>query len=112
MKNVETYKGSGEMVSALQDADIEQMRPIFREIEYAWYEQWLARGQKDEGSCCLGIGISVYYLPPRARYPRLRQVIQWTWSQGDFEAERTKDTPIKALAKYGASAVYNCGRMD
>ena len=82
------------------------------EVQREWFAEWVARGQKDEGSCCLGIGISVYYLPPRARQPVRRQVIAWTWSQGDFEAERTKATPINRLAQYGAAAVYDCGRMD
>ena len=112
MKTVETYTGSGEYVTALQDADLASMLPIFREIEGEWYREWIARGQKDEGSCCLGIGISVYYLPPRARQPQRRQVIEWTWSQGDFEAERTKATPINRLAEHGVTAVYNCGRLD
>lgn len=112
MKTVETYKGSGNYVNALQNAELEKMRPIFKQIETAWCDEWIARGQKDEGSCCLGVGISVYYLPPRSRQPRLVQVIGWTWSQGDFEAERTKGTPIKMLADLGVSATYDCGRLD
>jgi hypothetical protein len=112
MKTVETYKGSRRFVQALQDADIEALRPVVREIEQEWFDLWVSRGQRDEGSCIVGVGVSIYYLPPRARHPRERQVIRWTWSQGDFEAERTKELPIKRLAKHGATAVYNCGRMD
>lgn len=112
MKTVETYKGSGEFVVALQDADIDTMRPIFREAEREWYRAWVARGCKDEGSCCLGVGVSVYYLPPRARTPQRRQVIAWNGSQGDFEAERTKEVPIGLLAQHGVPAAYDCGRLD
>ena len=112
MKTLETYKGSGEFVNALQYADLERLRPVFAEVQREWFAEWVARGQVDEGSCCLGIGVSVYYLPPRARQPVRRQVIAWTWSQGDFEADRTKATPINRLAQYGATAVYDCGRMD
>ena len=112
MKDVETYKGSGEIVHAVQDADLEKFAQLFRNAQYAWYQEWMARGQIDEGSCCLGVGVSVYYLPPRARHPRLRQVIEWLGSQGDFEAERTKAIPIKMLADHGISATYDCGRMD
>lgn len=112
MKTVETYRGSGEMVNAVQDADLERLQPVFAEIQREWFAEWMARGQRDEGSSCLGIGISVYYLPPRARQPVRRQVIAWTWSQGDFEAERTRATPINRLAEHGVTAAYDCGRMD
>ena len=112
MKTVETYKGSGESVNAVQDADLDRLRDVFAEVQREWFAEWMARGQRDEGSCCLGIGISVYYLPPRARQPIRRQVIAWTWSQGDLEAERTKATPINRLAEHGVAAVYDCGRMD
>lgn len=112
MKRVETYKGSGKFVNAVQDADLETLRPVFREAERAWYQEWVARGCKDEGSCCLGIGVSVYYLPPRGRTPKPRQVIEWNGSQGDFEAERTKSLPIRMLADAGVDAFYNCGRLD
>lgn len=112
MKRVETYTGSGEFVNAVQDADIDKLRPLFREAEMAWYDEWVARGCIDEGSCCLGIGVYVYYLPPRGRSPRVRQVINWNGSQGDFEAERTKGLPIGMLADAGVDAFYNCGRMD
>lgn len=112
MKTVETYKGSGEFVQAVQDADLERMRPAFAEIEREWVELWIARGRKDEGSCCMGVGVSVYYLPPRARQPKPMQVVRWLGSQGDFEADRTKELPIGRLAAMGASAFYNCGWMD
>jgi len=112
MKTVETYKGSGEFVQAMQDADIERLRPVFSEIEREWLALWIARGRKDEGSSILGVGVSVYYLPPRARQPKRRQVVRWLGSQGDFEADRTKDLPIRRLAEHGATAVYDCGYMD
>lgn len=112
MKRVETYKGSGEFVNAVQDADLASLGQRIRDARDAWYAAWLRDGRVDEGSCCLGIGIDVFYLPPRARYPRIRQVIRWTWTQGDFGAERTKTVPIAMLAEAGVDAHYNCGRMD
>jgi hypothetical protein len=112
MKRVETYRGSGEFVNAVQDADLADLRSLIGDARDAWYAAWLRGGEVDEGSCCLGIGIDVFYLPPRARHPRPRQVISWTWTQGDFGAERTKAVPIKMLAKAGIDAYYNSGRMD
>jgi len=112
MKRVETYKGSGEFVDALQDKDLEKARWQIHDARDAWYAAWLKDGCVDDGSCCLGIGIDVFYLPPRARYPRIRQVIRWTWTQGDFGAERTKEVPLRMLKDAGIDARYNCGNMD
>jgi hypothetical protein len=112
MKRVETYKGSGEFVNAVQDTDLSELRPVFEQAKDAWHDEWVRRGSDQRGSCCIGIGISVYYLPPRARQPRPRQVIYWSFSQGDFGAEATKETPIQMLAARGVDAYYNCGRLD
>jgi hypothetical protein len=112
MKRVETYKGSGEFVTAMNDSDLKRMKHVIRDASEAWFSAWVRDGEVDEGSCCLGIGIDVFYLPPRARYPRIRQVIRWTWTQGDFGAERTKEVPLRMLKDAGIDARYNCGRMD
>lgn len=112
MKRVETYRGSGEYVDALQDADLRSLSPCIAYARDAWHEAWLEGGCVDEGSCCVGIGIEVWYLPPRARNPRLRTVIAWNWTQRDFGAYATKDTPLRILAEEGVKGIYNCGRMD
>lgn len=112
MRKVETYKGSGEYVNALESHDLERLRPEFSRIEHAWYREWIARGRVDEGSCCLGVGVSVYHVPPRARSPKRVQVIRWNGSQGDFEADRTKGIPLRMLSDLGVDGVYDCGWMD
>ena len=112
MKRVETYKGSGEFVNAVQDSDLKLLRPVFAEAEREWLDLWIARGQVDEGSCIMGVGVSVFYLAPRARAPKRQQVVRWLGSQGDFEAERTKAVPIGRIEKSGATAVYDFGWMD
>lgn len=112
MKRVETYKGSGEYVNAAQDSDMATLRPVFTAAEVAWHREWVNRGCIDEGSSCLGVGVSIYYLPPRARTPQRLQVVPWNGSQGDFEAERTKSIPLSMLEKCGVTATYDCGRMD
>lgn len=112
MRRVETYRGSKEFVLALEPVDMEHMGPVFDRIRREWAAEWQARGCKDEGSCCLGVGISVYYLRPGKRKPERRQVISWTWSQGDLEADRTRHLPLGMLAEHGVLGVYDCGRMD
>lgn len=112
MKRVETHKGSGEFVNALEASDLSRLRDEFSRIEDAWYREWQSRGCRDEGSCCLGVGVSVYHIPKRARQPKKLQVIRWSFSQGDLEADRTKGIPLRMLAALGVDGVYDCGRMD
>ena len=112
MRNVETYRGSGEYVTALSDDDMASLQPEFDRIRIEWYREWVRRGSVDEGSCCLGVGVSVFHLPGRKRTPVRKQVISWTWSQGDLEADRTRHLPLGMLADLGVPGFYNCGFMD
>lgn len=112
MRNVETFRGSGRFVTALDDADMEEFSVVFSRITEAWAGEWVERGRRDEGTCCLGVGVSVYRLKPGARKPEKVQVIPWTWSQGDLEAQRTKYLPLGMLAERGILGVYDCGFMD
>ena len=112
MRLVEKYKGSDTLVTALDDQELAAVRQRCGDIQTKWYQEWLARGAKDEGSCCMGVGVSVYHLRPGKRKPERVQVISWTWSQGDLEADRTRHLPLGMLAEHGVLGVYDCGRMD
>jgi len=67
MRRVETYRGSKDFVLALEPADLEYLTPTFDRVRLEWAKEWQRRGCKDEGSCCLGVGVSVYYLRPGKR---------------------------------------------
>lgn len=111
MKNVKDY--DGQMIECYQDKDLEKFSKDFEEIQDRWFEIWKARGSKDEGTCCLGVGLRVNYVAPRCRTPKSKLVVNWTWSQGDLEAQRTKDEILELCESYGLTGVsYECGRMD
>lgn len=111
MKQITRYDGTTELV--YQDADLDRLTPVFRKLEAAWTRLWQERGSKDEGTCCLGVGFSVRYVGPRKRKAEDRMVIRWQGSQGDSEAQRTKDAVLGWLADLGIEGVrYEYGVMD
>jgi hypothetical protein len=112
MRRVETCRGSKRFVLALDPEDLIELGPTFDAVRLEWAKEWQRRGSRDEGSCCLGVGVSVYYLPPGKRRPERKQVISWTWSQGDLEADRTRHLPLGMLAEHGVLGVYDQGNMD
>jgi hypothetical protein len=111
MKKVELWKG-GDQVTAYQDADLLPLQAVFKIAEDAWHTVWVARGCIDEGSCILGVGISIWYLAPGKRKPERLQVVRWKGSQGDFEASRLKSIPMDILSKAGLEPMYDAGVMD
>lgn len=112
MKQVARYPGSSEMVMAVQNADLERLAPVIEQAKQAWFDAWVRDGRQDRGSSILGVGISVWYLPPRARRPQRHQIIYWGWCQGDLEASRLKRIPMDILRDAGLEPMYDCGVMD
>jgi hypothetical protein len=68
MKTIEIYPGR--IVQAYQEADLPMLRHAGLAAEHIWLEEWERQGCHDEGSCCLGKGFEVYFLPPRAKRPQ------------------------------------------
>ena len=111
MKTLKEY--DGRIVECYQDKDLEKLAKDFEEIQDRWFEIWKSRGSVDDGTCCVGVGLSVNYVPPRGRTPKTKLVVRWEWSQGDLEAQRTKNEILKVCENYGITGVsYEYGRMD
>ena len=69
----------------------------------------------DKGSCVLGAGLVVRYLPPRCRRDVEHEIISArdaTSAQGSCVWEESKDEVIAFLAARGIVASYACGNMD
>ena len=71
MKEVSKWSPNYEKkVNAYQKKDLDNIRPVLKEAERIWYDEWVRQGCPDNGTCCGGKGIQIWCLKPRGR-PRL-----------------------------------------
>ncbi len=69
----------------------------------------------DEGSCVVGSGIKILYIPKGCRNPRFTKIISQdsvSSCQGSLNWERGVDDVVKYLIDNGIECTYSCGRMD
>jgi hypothetical protein len=66
-----------------------------------------------EGSCVIGAGFTVWYLPPRGRKPRPKMILDSpSGSQGSNTWEASTDEIAQVFKDAGIKAAYAWGRMD
>jgi hypothetical protein len=106
------YQSNPETVTALQAADVAKLRHVLQAAQDIWYSTWTDQGRKDEGTCCGGKGIEVWYLGPRKRSAEPRRVIPCTWVQGNLSASRSVQPALDYLKANGIEASYDDGWMD
>jgi hypothetical protein len=113
MKTVKTfYAGSDVTVNAYQPDDIQTHRDAIKTAENIWYDEWQKQGAKDEGTCCGGKGIEVWFLDKRKRFAQPRNIIRCSWVQGNLSASRSVQPALDYLRANGIEASYNDGWMD
>jgi hypothetical protein len=119
MKTLVPYKGADYTVTAYQERDLET-GPVAAAINVT-ATMWRDRCQKyldtqgDRGTCVLGAGIEIYYLPKRCRFPKSKMVIpvyQVVAAQGSLVWEESVEDILAHLKSKGVEASYNPGRMD
>jgi len=110
MKTIEIYPGR--IVQAYQEKDLPMLRHAGLAAEHIWLEEWERQGCRDEGSCCLGKGFEVYFLPPRAKRPQTRMIARCDFVQGNVSAYKTAGPVRDFLKDRGIMADYNDGVMD
>lgn len=116
MKIVEKYNGSGDLVHAYQDADIEKMHGVIQQARALWKKKTREYVEKhgDVGTCVLGAGIQIWYLPSRCRRPRLHTIVSSPGvAQGSVCWEYSKDEVMEFMRSAGFKDLsYAWGRMD
>lgn len=115
MKTAKLY--SGKTVNAYQKQDL--MKGAIQSVIKMARNLWNTRTQEyvkengDIGTCVLGAGITVWYIPPRCRRPRELMIIPSpACAQGSVCWEHSKDEVMEYLKKYGIETNYEWGRMD
>jgi len=113
MKTIEKfYKGSNEFVNAYEKKDLEKLTEIFQEARSIWYSSWVSQGSEDNGSCCGGKGLQVYYVPPRCRSAQPINIVSCNWVQGNISASKSSKNALEFLKKNNIDASYNDGWLD
>ena len=106
------YAGNPETVLAYQSVDLEKLGPELRFAEQLWNEEWIFQGAKDEGSCCGGKGIQVWFCGPRKRTAEPKTIIPAPPVQGNLSAQRSVGPALEYLKEQGIEARYYDGWMD
>jgi hypothetical protein len=99
-------------VNAYQREDIQSLRHFITHAENLWYDEWVKQGSKEEGTCCGGKGISVWFIGPRKRSAEPRNIIACRWVQGNLSASRSVQPALDYLKECGIEAEYNDGWMS
>ena len=110
MKQVKNYAGN--LVDAYQIDDLIAKAPIFAAAENLWYQIWLDNGGIDEGTCCGGKAIQVYYIEKGKRKLSVKSIVPCSFVQGNVAAAKSVQPVLDYLAANGIKASYYDGWMD
>ena len=92
--------------------DIETKRHLFQKAKDIWYQDWIKQGSTDEGSCCGGKGISIWYVGKRERSAKPANVVSCSWVQGNISASKSVKGALAFLKSHNIDCTYNDGWMD
>ena len=113
MKLIEAFgKGSGKWVNAYEKNDIDAIRPHLVKAHEIWVTEWIAQGEKDEGSCTMNKGLQIWYRAPRRRSARLTTLVASPPVQGNVSAARSHEPALKYLKDQGVECEYYDGWMN
>tara|TARA_R110000803_G_scaffold42024_1_gene90186 strand:+ start:550 stop:882 length:333 start_codon:yes stop_codon:yes gene_type:complete len=110
MKTMKDYNGN--TIEVYQDKDIKDISHYISAADRMWHKEWELQGEKDEGSCCLGKAIQLYYIPPRARNYKKKSIIQSPPTQGNISASQSVQPALDFLKSMGVEAFYYDGILD
>ena len=106
------YTGNPDTVLAYQPVDLEKFNAELQAAEQLWNQEWRAQGATDEGSCCGGKGIQVWFCGPRKRTAVLKTIIPAPPVQGNLSAQRSVGPALEYLKEQGIEARYYDGWMN
>ncbi len=113
MKTAPTFHTKSDTkVQAYDFNDTSRLIDLGRQAEDIWYAEWQRQGSKDEGTCCVGKSIEVWYVAPRKRVAMPRKLVRCNWVQGNLSASRSVGPALKFLKEHGIEATYDDGNMD
>jgi hypothetical protein len=104
-------------MTTYKSADLLKMKSVIDTAREMWLEASRKEFQKtgDRGSCIVGDGITVYFIPPKCRKPVEFFIIRSSsvaFAQGSLHYEATMQIALDYLKENGVECRYNHGRMD
>lgn len=109
MKTISIYD---QTITAYQPKDLERLRKHGDEASELWYSEWHKQGSNDNGTCCGGKAIRVWYLDKGKRIPTEKAIVRCTWVQGNTSASQSVKPALDYLKAQGIEAEYYDGWMD
>ena len=115
MKRVELYPGK--VVTAYQGEDLKEWEPVISEATEKWRSRCKAHAdaKKPDGTCVLGAGFSVYFIPPKCRKPVEKMIIfasSVAHNQDSLNWEESKTDIEEFIRSKGLDVHYKWGNMD
>jgi hypothetical protein len=106
------YTSNPERVSAYDAKDMDFLTDSAKAAEQIWLNEWIKQGSSDHGTCCGGKGIEIWFVGPRQRVAKTRNLVHCSWVQGNLSASRSVQPAIDFLKSRGIECRYNDGWMD
>jgi hypothetical protein len=110
------HTGPCDFTKVYRDADLVVLMEVITDAASIWAMKCaeFVKSGKNSGTCVLGAGIEVDYLPARAKNYRPLRIIgtPWTADQGSLSWETSLPEVLGYLKQHGVDARYNPGRMD
>ena len=101
------------LINAYQDVDLQHASKVIAAAKDIWYQEWVKSGIGDQGTCCGGKAIRVYYLGKGKRKPIEKSIVYCDFVQGNVAAARTVQPALDFLQSNNVvNAEYYDGWMD
>ena len=113
MKLAKRYKDDENPVLALEEKDREEAIEIGNYAQEKWYRKWIEQGEQDNGSCCGGKGIKVWFRGKGKRYAKETFIVHCGWVQGNLSAEKSHHNALDYVKEYLIDNAFYCdGYLD
>jgi hypothetical protein len=109
MKTISLYD---QIIDAYQPQELDLLKEHGAEAARLWFEEWQKQGAADQGTCCGGKSLRVWYLDKGKRKPMEMTITRCNWVQGNLSASASVQPALDYLKEQGIEAEYYDGWMD
>ena len=100
------------LINAYQDVDLQHASEVIAFAKDIQYREWVKSGIGDQGTCCGGKAIRVWYLGKGKRKPEQKSIVYCDFVQGNVAAYKSVQPALDFLQSKNVNAEYYDGWMD